>query len=530
MAFSETHFDYFRYIDRAMRAARGRRRVRAAAENRALHQLAECMSGEPLDVLRGLLSLAAELVGGGAATCTAGVSFTENARSGEQQFRSVAMVGRLAASVGEVTPRHHSPCGECLARREPIVLGRLDLKYTYFLDTGVEFTEGLIVPFVGSSDAEPLGTIWVVSHPPKRHSFDDEDVRMMASLANFASMAYRVAKARDVAERERGVRVAIGAIDVAMIEDGVVGHLPATFESGLLKRQRDIAERMLVSALREQAQSDENAELYHSADSARVLAEKAKSNAETSRTLAERAQHQAEAANSAKAQLLAAMSHELRTPLNAIAGHTQLLGMGIHGPVTEAQRETLGRIDRAQRYLLRLVNDVLNLERLRAERVAYAVEPLRLAEVVADLDALISPQILEKGLKYSVDVPSDCVVLGDREKIIQILLNLLSNAVKFTSRGGSVMVECVRRADGSGDPTLINVRVRDTGLGIATDKLEQIFEPFVQVDTTAAGRAAGAGLGLAISRDLARGMGGDLRARSTLGVGSTLTLQLRAVQ
>ncbi|HEY5087248.1 MAG TPA: HAMP domain-containing sensor histidine kinase, partial [Gemmatimonadaceae bacterium] len=293
-------------------------------------------------------------------------------------------------------------------------------------------------------------------------------------------------------------------------------------------RQRDIAERMLVSALREQALSDENAHLYQSANLARVTAEKAQSHAEWAQALAESARREAEAANSAKAQFLANMSHELRTPLNAIAGYTQLLEMGVHGPITEEQRDALIRIDRAQRYLLRLVNDVLNLARLQAERVVYAVEPLNIAEVVAEVDALISPQLHEKELAYTVNVSPDRVALGDREKLVQVLLNLLSNAVKFTQRGGAVTVECAERADGSGDPNLVYVRVRDTGLGIAREKLEHIFEPFVQVDTTAAGRAAGAGLGLAISRDLARGMGGDLRARSTPGLGSAFTIQLPA--
>lgn len=509
-------------LDTAVRVARGRRRPQAAAENRALHKLAECMAGSPLDVLQGLLALAAELVGGGLATCTTGMSFLEFAADGEEQFRWVAMAGRLAASVGRVTPRGFSPCGECLARGEPIVLARPDLKYTYFLDTGIEFTEGLVVPFAGSNAATPLGTIWVVSHPPKRRRFDDEDVRMMTSLASFGSMAYRVAVGREITERAGAAQLAADAT--------VVDNLPEAIESGLLMRQREIAERMLVSALREQALSAENVRLYHAANSARRTAEEAQSDAETSRAFAEHAQHEAEAATAAKAQFVAAMSHELRTPLNAIAGHTQLLEMGIHGPITEAQRETLAHIDRAQRHLLRLVNDVLNLARLQAERVAFATEPLRLADVVADMDALISPQLREKNISYAVHVPPDCIALGDRDKVGQVLLNLLSNAVKFTPPGGAVSVDCVGRADGTDDPRMVYLRVHDTGLGIGAEKLEQVFEPFVQVDTSLAGRAAGTGLGLAISRDLARGMGGDLRARSTLGVGSTLTLQLLASQ
>jgi signal transduction histidine kinase len=258
------------------------------------------------------------------------------------------------------------------------------------------------------------------------------------------------------------------------------------------------------------------------------------------------ARAEAEAANRAKGEFLAAMSHELRTPLNAIAGHVQLLAMELHGPVTDAQRGAFGRIEAAQRHLLRLVNDVLNFARLQAGRLEYDVRAVPVAEVVAELEPMIGPQLAAKALAYTVDVPAGCVVRADRDKLVQILLNLLSNAVKFTPAGGRVALECVHRADGSADgaavglgdgpadaaeaggaePAAVFLRVTDTGVGIPREKQGLVFEPFVQVDTTLAGRAAGAGLGLAISRDLARGMGGDLRVRSAVGVGTTFTVAL----
>ncbi|HEY5086954.1 MAG TPA: GAF domain-containing protein, partial [Gemmatimonadaceae bacterium] len=202
-----------------MRAARGRRRPQAAAENRALHKLAECANGEPRDVLQGLLSLAAELVGGGEATSTAGVSLLETGADGEEQFRWVALVGRLGAHMGEATPRDYSPCGECLNHGEPIVLARPDLKYTYFLASGTEFTEGLIVPFGTSADAAPIGTIWVVSHPPERRCFDDEDVRMMVSLGSFASSAYHMAEGREIAQRASRAQLSPGDVDARRSAD-----------------------------------------------------------------------------------------------------------------------------------------------------------------------------------------------------------------------------------------------------------------------------------------------------------------------
>jgi signal transduction histidine kinase len=234
----------------------------------------------------------------------------------------------------------------------------------------------------------------------------------------------------------------------------------------------------------------------------------------------------AETANRHKSEFLAAMSHELRTPLNAIAGYTQLLDMELHGPVTDAQHSALARITRAQHHLLRLVNDVLNFERLQAGKLEYDIRPVRLAEVMEDVEPLIGPQIRSKSLEYAADVPGDCWVRADRDKLVQVVLNLISNAIKFTPIGGRVTVDCARRANGATDDGVIFLRVADTGVGIPRAKLGAVFEPFVQVDATLAGRSGGAGLGLAISRDLARGMGGDLRVRSELGSGASFTVTL----
>jgi signal transduction histidine kinase len=220
------------------------------------------------------------------------------------------------------------------------------------------------------------------------------------------------------------------------------------------------------------------------------------------------------------------MSHELRTPLNAIGGYAQLLEMGLYGPVSAEQRAVYDRVALAQRYLLRLVNDVLNFERLQAGRLEYDVKEVRLAEIVSDVEPLIRPQLQAKGLDYTVDVPHDCVVRADPDKLMQVLLNLLSNAVKFTPPDGHVRVECGSRQDGTGAPDTVYLRVADSGVGIPRDKSEAVFEPFVQVDATLAGRTGGTGLGLSISRDLVRGMGGDLRVRSTVGEGTAFTVAL----
>ncbi len=194
----------FRVIDESVREARARRRLDTAWENRALHKLASCVSEEPHAVLQSLLSLALELCGGGADSSTSGVSLLETAADGTQQFRWVALAGRLADHVGGTTPRDFSPCGACLDRGMPTLFARPDLKFTYFLDSGIEFTEGLVLPFV-AGNSEPIGTLWVVSHPPARHVFDSEDVRLMESLGRFAASAFVLARDRDAAERKSRV-------------------------------------------------------------------------------------------------------------------------------------------------------------------------------------------------------------------------------------------------------------------------------------------------------------------------------------
>ena len=240
-----------------------------------------------------------------------------------------------------------------------------------------------------------------------------------------------------------------------------------------------------------------------------------------------RAQEDAEHAARVKSDFLAVMSHELRTPLNAIAGYADLLSTGCYGPVTPEQREALERINRAQRHLLGVINDVLNYSRLERGAIEYDIQPVSLADVVAEVGPLIEPLLTAKGLRYEPALPgADVIVLADREKLRQILLNLLSNAVKFTPAGGRITIEVARRADGTSRGDRVFLRVGDTGTGIPREKADSIFEPFVQVRSDPAARREGTGLGLAISRDLARGMGGDLRVRSDLGKGSAFTVEL----
>jgi PAS domain S-box-containing protein len=237
---------------------------------------------------------------------------------------------------------------------------------------------------------------------------------------------------------------------------------------------------------------------------------------------AERARAEAEAANRSKSDFLASMSHELRTPLNAIGGYVELIRMGIRGPVTPEQQADLERVQRGQRHLLGLINEVLNYARLESGAITYDLRPTDAAEVVAATTPLVEPQRAARGIALEVRAPDAlAAVVADRDKLQQILLNLLSNAVKFTPPGGRITVQLAEEGDGT-----VALRVSDTGIGIPADRLDAVFEPFVQVGRALNHPAEGAGLGLAISRDLARAMAGDLVAESTLGEGSTFTLRL----
>ena len=236
------------------------------------------------------------------------------------------------------------------------------------------------------------------------------------------------------------------------------------------------------------------------------------------------ARSEADAASQVKTQFLATMSHELRTPLNAIGGYAELLELGIHGPVTDAQRDVLNRIQRSQHHLLSLINNVLNLVKLETHHVRYDVATVSLGPVLDFVAEATGPQRRSKRLRYDTSgCARELAVRADEEKLRQILLNLLSNAVKFTDDGGAIAVECTT------EHRTIRIHVKDTGIGIAADQQEKIFEPFVQVDRRLNRPMEGTGLGLAISRELAHGMDGELTVESRVGEGSTFTLALPRV-
>lgn len=232
-------------------------------------------------------------------------------------------------------------------------------------------------------------------------------------------------------------------------------------------------------------------------------------------------QRTAETANRAKTAFLGAMSHELRTPLNAIGGYIDLLDMGLRGPVTPAQHADFARVKTNQQHLAVLITEILNFVRVGSGRVPYAVSDVKACNAMQHAIELIEPLFGQKGLVLDgITGDSSVVARADPERVTQILVNLLSNAIKFTPAGGHISAYC------AATPDTVTLRVSDTGIGIAPEKHEAIFEPFIQLKESLSDRESGVGLGLAISRDLARAMNGDLTVESAEGKGARFTLSL----
>jgi signal transduction histidine kinase len=245
----------------------------------------------------------------------------------------------------------------------------------------------------------------------------------------------------------------------------------------------------------------DNARLYREADVLRVAAQ---------------------AANQSKSAFLGSMSHELRTPLNAIGGFTELISEGIEGPVTERQRVSLARIKANQQHLLKLITEILNFVRIESGRMEYNLGPVSLNHAFKDVAEMLSGAVAQKDLILDVVFSdTDVVAWGDPDRVRQILVNLVMNAVKYTPvGGGTITLECAVVGDHA------VAHVSDTGPGIPDDHVQSVFEPFVQLMASLTDRRGGVGLGLPISRDLARAMAGDLTVDSTRSVGSRFTLTL----
>ena len=355
---------------------------------------------------------------------------------------------------------------------------------------------------------------------------DDESllrVRASFGVSEDVVMRFRASFDESLASRLRGLfGGGDGFLGVPLVAQGrVIGLLAVMRKAG---REMDSDDEWLLSALADQiAAPVENAQLTAKVQHATLLIENARlyEAEREARREAERLRQIADAANKAKSEFIANMSHELRTPLNAIAGYVELLDLGLRGPLTDAQRDDLRRIEQNQRLLLALINDVLNFAKLEAGRVEFELTNVPMHELLGAMEALVMPQLRARSIRYSYEpVEPTLTAFADAEKVQQIVLNLLGNAIKYTGADGEIVLKVTDRGE------FVAVHVRDSGRGVAQEKLEQIFEPFVRVDTGYTRPTEGTGLGLAISRDLARAMGGDISVVSALGQGSTFTLRL----
>ena len=363
----------------------------------------------------------------------------------------------------------------------------------------------------GRSADEIVGEGWLaVLHPDDRARSVETWERVMHALQPY-EMEHRVIGADG--DYHWALSLALPLRDHA---GAVTQWIGTTTDIDERKRAEEERERLLDAELEARLESERQ----------RGKAERARGAAEVARREAESARRTAEQANAAKGQFLAAMSHELRTPLNAIAGYAQILDMGLAGPVTGEQHEALERIARAEQHLLTIINDILQFAKLEPGQSQLELTDVPVAEICDHVATLVARDVAAKGLAFSLRMRepttphgAPLLVRGDRARITQILHDLVENAAKYTEAGGRVEIDA-RAADSD-----VLVRVRDTGRGIPADRLEAIFEPFVQIADAQAGRE-GVGLGLALSRDLARRMGGDISVESTEGRGSTFTLRL----
>lgn len=343
------------------------------------------------------------------------------------------------------------------------------------------------------SDLEPFRRIPMNASLPVNDIFADGEPRWFQSKDDLVDQYPVLAGALDRFEQEALATLPLDA------GDGTFGVITLGFRE---VREFDREERDLAIAFARQcAQALERARLFDAAQRARA---------------------EAEEANRAKSEFLARMSHDLRTPLNAISGYAQLIELEVHGPVTQAQLAALSRIRRAQEHLLTLINDILSFAKLEAGQVQFRIGEVPLNLVLTDTVSIIEPLANARNIRFSVRYPPrDLAVVTDPERLQQVLANLGSNAVKFTPEGGEIHLECETPS-----ATTVAITVRDTGVGIDVERLQSIFDPFVQVGRHPGDERSGVGLGLAISRELVRAMGGQIAVQSEPGKGSAFTVMV----
>jgi PAS domain S-box-containing protein len=352
-----------------------------------------------------------------------------------------------------------------------------------------------------------------------------------AALSRLLAVAATDSPAHDEFEFHAGGQRRIAEITVIPVE--AAGYRVRAIVLHEVTQERRARAELETQAYELQQQSTQLVETHHELELANLELRHANDALAERTREAERARTEADSANRAKSDFLATMSHEIRTPINAIIGYTELLQIGIAGPLEEKQRAFLDRVRFSSRHLLTLVEDILDLARIEAGRTDFATARVSAASVIAAALALVGPQAHARNihLTHATQADQEPSFEGDEVRVRQILVNLLSNAIKFTEPNGRVTVS---HGVAHAAPPVTNghpgpwtyVRVADTGVGIAPADLERVFLPFEQAEQGYTRRKGGTGLGLAISRQLARLMGGELTADSEVGRGSTFVLWL----
>lgn len=368
---------------------------------------------------------------------------------------------------------------------------------------------------VGLDESKPLAA--ALCAPP---AFDDVRVCRTASGPSRTGFAVRFPIGDNVGilggatARVGGWKGRISALAPALRACGQVAWLA-------IQREQEV--RMLRIRLKQMLMEQQMLKSSHTEATVQAVEEQARRvREEHERQAMEKVCEATQAASRAKSQFLANMSHEIRTPLNAILGFTDLLLKGMHRGDEAETREYLETIYSSGNHLLELINDILDLSKIEAGHMRVEKVCCSPQAIVADAMSVLRARAAEKGLSFQAEWPDGlpATIHTDPTRLRQLLVNLLGNAVKFTESGG---VRVVARLSPPGPNRRLAFEIIDTGIGIAPDKLESIFDAFVQADNSVTRRFGGTGLGLAISRRIAAALDGELRVRSQVGAGSTFT-------
>jgi two-component system sensor histidine kinase/response regulator len=365
----------------------------------------------------------------------------------------------------------------------------------------------------GYTAAEMIGASVLTLFPPE---LVDEERTIVAKLVRGERVDHFETKRR----RKDGKIIDV-ALSVAPILDGGGAIIGASKVARDITREKQMREVLNNLNAELEAQAVELEERLQ--ESTRLSMALGESNAQLNDAVAAArvAQRQAEEASRAKSDFLATMSHELRTPLNAIGGYADLMLGGVGGDLSMTYREYVERIRKSQQHLLDMISGLMDFAKLEAGKLEVTVASVSLVDVLGRLEPLLGPQARAKNQSLRIELADPgIVVLADAERALQVVLNLVANAIKFTPASGTISV--ASRVEGDA----VVIRVSDSGPGIAAEDRDRVFEPFVQLDRSLSRQHDGAGLGLAISRDLARAMRGDVLLEEDDRPGATFVLRL----